>query len=886
MERIRAKLWQSIALLAAALLFIVCGMQIALAEDSSSFSSDGIVYSIKDDSTVYVGTGLSGQPALESTSATDVVIPENVTHDGKTYTVTRVNPYAFYGCKQLKSVTLPKTVTMIGSYAFAECGTMTGEKKAATYTGLTTLNLPNDTQLAQINSNAFLRCYALRTFTFPKSVKLIGESAFKSCYSFTQFKCEAESQLASIGDSAFEQELPAVDKDALEKDGITKDEVLELVGTSEDSYGGMTSVEIPAKITQLGSYAFANQRELTDIAFDAKEVPYLGSSMFAFCTSLEEAEIPALPGYQYRADTRWALGQETFSYCSKLKTFVFGGDIGTTSGRYSGLDFFAGDYALSTVVYKGKECLPAYNWHAIVDAGSVVDKPIGDASSWSYGIPDSKPTFYYQVTFYKTEADAKAKRSPIGSACVRKGTVLGSINSSMAISDANGAVIFEGNIPEYVSGCNAWAFESGDSSSGLSDSLYAYGVDSNDLSYGSIVIPNSKIFYTGHDVKPQVTVHNAQGVVIDASNYTLTWERKTGNAWAATSDFTSIGDVRCTATATNNSGLKGSVSAEFSIGMMSKGDTFTKDGITFVVTSTNSSKNPTVQVGNGTGLAIDGAFEGEIVIPARVSPDGSAVSFEVAAIADYAFGSKDAEKACAGITGIELPSSVSSIGIYAFANCTSLQSATLNGSLSSIGVSAFYNCRSLKTLQLKGKKIGSISANAFARCTALTDLSLPAITKFEGNAFANCARLKNIIFRGSIKTKASTQFSGCQSLVSVTYLGANWGYSFPSNCIAYRVTSAAKKTCSLAYCGTKSTTTTVVANVKISGKTYKLTGVDARAFAKSKCKTVTIKSKDMKSFKNAFAGSKVTTVKVPASKKSVYKKLLTKKVCGKVVKVK
>ena len=69
----------------------------------------------------------------------------------------------------MTSVTIPNSVTSIGSYAFSYCN------------GLTEVTIPNS--VTSIGSYAFSYCSGLTEVTIPNSVTSIGDSAFKGCTS-------------------------------------------------------------------------------------------------------------------------------------------------------------------------------------------------------------------------------------------------------------------------------------------------------------------------------------------------------------------------------------------------------------------------------------------------------------------------------------------------------------------------------------------------------------------------------------------------------------------------------------------------------------------------------------------------------------------------------
>ena len=105
--------------LAFAMLLTFCSYANAGA-DVCDFSKDGIFYKIQSDGSVFVWyeDGSSWDPCY---TLGCYVIPETVTYEGTTYTVTGIGHTAFYGCTNVNYVSLPKTIKNIEYRAFVGC---------------------------------------------------------------------------------------------------------------------------------------------------------------------------------------------------------------------------------------------------------------------------------------------------------------------------------------------------------------------------------------------------------------------------------------------------------------------------------------------------------------------------------------------------------------------------------------------------------------------------------------------------------------------------------------------------------------------------------------------------------------------------------------------
>ena len=153
----------------------------------------------------------------------------------------------------------------------------------------------------------------------------------------------------------------------------------------------------------------------------------------------------------------------------------------------------------------------------------------------------------------------------------------------------------------------------------------------------------------------------------------------------------------------------------------------------------------TVAVGRGNSsggsdFAIDGDYEGEVVIPQTVS-DGE-TDYTVTEIQSYAFGAGrvDGEWAGAGLSSVALPDTLVTIEDHAFYGCTSLQTVDFaeEGALQTIEASAFSHCHSFVGGEIPASVV-EIGRYAFAYCSSMTELGFAegsAIEEIGSYAFA------------------------------------------------------------------------------------------------------------------------------------------------------
>ena len=244
-----------------------------------------------------------------------VIIPETVTYDGTTYSVTSIGKYAFYDCSSLVSVTIPNSVTHIGDHAFYKTSSLTsvnipnsvtsiGDYAFRGCSSLTAIDIPNS--LTKIVHGMFDDCSSLATVTIPNSVTSIDTWAFSSCTSLTSITIP--NSVTRIGSFAFEY------------------------------CRSLTAITIPESVTDIGSGAFESCSSLTSVVWNAKKCGNRNSYNdgythfyfeieFADSTSYSYEEIDEFVKQHFFSEEYSIINDSPFNGCDAIKSFSFGENV-------------------------------------------------------------------------------------------------------------------------------------------------------------------------------------------------------------------------------------------------------------------------------------------------------------------------------------------------------------------------------------------------------------------------------------------------------------------------------------------------------------------------------------------------------------------------------
>ncbi len=305
----KTKRWFSMVLCMLLLSFSVLPTTVFAAERSINLEMDHYTLELNPDTQTATVTN------ADSTNVTEIEIPETVTHEGVTYTVTAIGNQAFR-YQDFKTVKLPNTITSIGERAFQYCR------------DITNMNIP--TSLKTIGEEAFWSCTSWDILVeIPEGVTEIPSGAFQSLHnakgliipttvktienSFKDFGVNVQTDMPLI----IPTNVISIEYDSFVNSGFStvtiadgRLETLELKG----AFRGMKrleSAEILSGMVNIGANEFQNCQKLSNITL-ADGITNIGRYSFGQSTNnppnyaLSEVVIP---------DSVTSMGNPIFDNC-------------------------------------------------------------------------------------------------------------------------------------------------------------------------------------------------------------------------------------------------------------------------------------------------------------------------------------------------------------------------------------------------------------------------------------------------------------------------------------------------------------------------------------------------------------------------------------------
>lgn len=700
----------------------------------------------------------------------NVVIPESVEYNGKTYPVTSIGFYAFIDCSGLTSVTIPNSVTSIGFYAFMDCS------------GLTSVTIPNS--VTYIGNLAFQGCIGLTSVTIPNSLTNIGGDAFKN----TAWLNNQPDGLVYAGNFVYcyKGEMPENTKITI-KDGT--------IGIASFAFcgSGLTSVTIPNSVIYINDDAFKDCG-LTSVTIP-NNVTSIGYGAFRGC-SLTSVTIPNSVTY---------IGQSAFSNCSCLATIL--SEIKTPFEINSITD----NYSVTLIVPVGTKAIyqSTAGWSSFTKTVEVGEGGLVDSR---FKIDDIN----YTIGENNTVALTSANKAISGAFAIPNQVEFNGKNYSVtSISSSafyNCSRLTSITIPNSVTSIGSSAFYN---CSGLTSVIIGIGV----TAIGSDAFRNTNLKKTIWLTNtPPSGYSNAAGAVNYVSNNQFSFNNKLICQYQFLSSYFDVNGIRYVPVSPSERTCD-AIDCEYDESVANT-----------IIASTVEYKGVTMSVKNIKPYL---AYNNKFIKTLTVDIDGELADYaftDCSNLETVTHGEnisrigKGTFSGCSSLTSLTMsekttlsnvlciPKSVNTIDNYAFEGCRAIKNiifmdsdaelklgANYSGDKKINGTPLFSDCpldsvyigRNIDYNATKQYGYSPFYSNTSLRAVKITDLE----TEISDNEFYGCANLQRVVIGDGVKTIGKWAFSGCSSLKFFTFGSKleNIGQEAFSDCTdLVQITSKAK----------------------------------------------------------------------------------------------
>lgn len=688
----------------------------------------------------------------------------------KTVTLNGTSPvaeYAFLGCTGLEAVTIGTGVTDIGNFAFDGC------------TQLATVSFPAG--LAAIGEYAFRNCTMLTTVALPDSLATLHTGAF---YGAGLTAIEIPANVTAVSARLF------YDCKSLKTAVFEGDRLTQISGNIFHGCEKLENVQLPPKITSIPYALFYGCASLKSIAVPAG-VTQIYNDVFLGCTSLARVDFGgtlsqwasinfsnvasnplSLAGALYIGGVNVTSGTLTVpTDVTAIGAYAFCGCTGIT-----GLVISENVVTIGAAAFEDCTALTSISFNATAMSDLTADS-FSAAGSAGAGIA---VTFGANVTKVPGKLfahyDAEDKSSPnvksisfvANSACLYINT--GAFANCITLSSAS--------LPEGLKRINV-------------DSFY------NNDALASIAIPASVVFIGGSAFASCDTLQTVS-FAAEQADYLEIGKNAFANCTQLkgvslprllkTIDEKAFRNCSSLATLTLPNTVRSIAKAAFQNCTSLQEVSISDPGVTFTIGDEvflGCTALKTVKIAADMNTLSMDSFNGctsltTVQITGGIEHIGTRAFAGCIKLTDVSLPSclirirNEAFKGCtaltkislpegltelqnsafqaSGLTEIELPTSVTTLGAYTFQNCKSLASVNFKGDgIKAFNGYIFSGCEKLKSIVLPSK-LGNIAYNTFYNCVSLESITIPAtVTQVSPYAFEGCTALSDVYFTGTIE---------------------------------------------------------------------------------------------------------------------------------------